>query len=72
VCLLYKAITNKQSRYEVNEDSGNTICGAQTILFLDTARNVTAAVRMIMMSVFKSVSSIIDVELKTKVKQSYT
>jgi hypothetical protein len=50
----------------VNEDSGNTICGAQTILFLDSARTDTAAdVRMIMMSVFKNVSSIIDGELKT-------
>ncbi len=50
----------------MNEDSGNTICGAQTILFLDTARTVTAAdVRMTMMSVFKKVPSIIDEELKT-------
>lgn len=49
----------------MNEDSGNTICGAQTILFLDSARIVTAAdVRTIMMSVFKNVSSIIDGELK--------
>jgi hypothetical protein len=40
----------------VNEDSGNTICGAQTILFLDTARTVTAAdARMTMMSVFKNI-----------------
>ncbi len=50
----------------MNEDSRNIICGAQTILFLGTARTVTAAdVRMTMMSVFKNVSSIIDEELKT-------
>lgn len=43
---------------------------SQTILFLDTARTVTAAdvrmmMMMMMMSVLKNVSSIIDGELKT-------